>query len=100
MELEEVIGLGASAAGIFRLVPAQATNADSAIYAVIDVDRDTAGAYRIDESIAGSRSTTSGGCGGFSTGNLSDLGFGAYLAMVTTQIVRCAETARARIKKQ
>jgi hypothetical protein len=99
-ELESVISMGATAAGIFRLTPDQATTADSAIYAILDVERDSTGAYRIEHRVASSRLKTSGGCGGSGTGSLGDLAFGAFLAGVTNHVVQCAATARERLSRK
>ena len=99
-ELYEVVEMGASAAGVFRLAPEQATKVDSSLYAVLDVTRDVSGQYRIEESIAGSLSTDRSSCRGSSTGKLDDLAFGAYLATVTTRLARCAKRGRSEIGKR
>src|SRR5437868_2251977 len=52
--LLSIIALASSAGGAFALTPANATPADSAVYAVLDLTRDAAGNYRIAESTAGS----------------------------------------------
>lgn len=95
-ELDQVVHIGASGAEAFRLTPDQATTADSTLFAVIDVNRDASGQYRIAESISGSLVTHPDNCRGFSTGKLDDLAFGAYLATVTTRLVRCAQHAHSR----
>jgi len=97
-ELEGAVDLASNGAGLFRLTPEQATATDSLIYAVLDVDRDSSGAYRIETSIAGLRSKNSRNCEGHSTGSLPDLTFGAYLAVTTSQLVRCAEATRAQLR--
>ena len=97
-EVERAVDLASSAAGFFRLTPQQALTTDSSIYAILDVDRDSSGAYRIETSIAGLHSRNSRNCEGHSTGILPDLEFGAYLAMTTSQLVRCAEGMRAALE--
>jgi hypothetical protein len=99
-ELEVAVSMGANVGGAFRLAPQQSTPADSAIYAILVVDRDSSGAYRVEHSITGSRSGTSGNCSGAGNGYLSDLGFGAFLAVTTTQLVQCAQNARARLRTE
>jgi hypothetical protein len=99
-ELYEVVDMGASAAGVFRITPEQATTGDSALYAIVDVTRDASGQYTIEESIAGSLLTGRSSCRGSSTGKLDDLAFGAYLATVTARLVRCAKRDRPQIGKQ
>jgi hypothetical protein len=99
-ELYGVVQLGASAAELFQLTPEQATTADSTLYAILDVTRDASGQYSIEKSISGSRATGSRSCSGSATGKLDDLTFGAYLATVTTQLVRCAKHAWSQIDKR
>jgi hypothetical protein len=99
-ELEQVVHIGASGAEVFSLTPDQATTADSTLFAVIRVNRDASGQYRIEESISGSLVTHPNNCRGCSTGTLDDLAFGAYLATVTTRLVRCAQHAHSRSGKQ
>jgi len=99
-ELEQAVDIGTNGAGLFRLTPGQATTTDSAIYAILNVDRDSSGAYRMETSIAGLRSGNSRNCEGHSTGSLPDLQFGAYLAVTTSQLVRCAEAMRAQLRSR
>jgi hypothetical protein len=99
-ELDEVVRIGASGAEVFPLTPDRATTTDSTVFAVIDVNRDSSGQYRIEESISGSLVTHPDNCRGFSTGKLDDLAFGAYLATITTRLVRCAQHAHSRSGKQ
>jgi len=89
-----VIGMASSSSGAFALSPGNATSADSAVYAVMNVTRDAQGNYRIDRSIAGSTIKSSGNCRGSATGSADDMGFGAYLALETQKLVRCAQRAR------
>jgi len=98
--VEQAVHEGASIAGVFRLSPDQATAADSTLYAIIDVQRDAAGQYRIEQSIAGSRVAHPQNCRGYSTGsNSDDLTFGSFLAVVSANLARCAHQARLSIAK-
>ncbi len=89
-----IIGMAASAGGAFALDESNATPADSAIYAVMNVKRDAEGNYRFDESIAGSKVKATEGCRGYSTGSNDDMGFGAYLALEIQKLVRCVQQVR------
>jgi hypothetical protein len=92
--LRSIIGMGSIAGGVFALTPNNATAADSAFFAVMNLTRDAAGNYRIDRSIAGAKVRTPDNCRGYSTGSADDMGFGAYLALETQKIVRCVQNAR------
>ena len=98
-QVEQAVAEGASAAQVFRLSPGQATAADSTLYAIIDVERDAAGQYRIEQSISGSLVKHPENCRGYSTGSGDDLTFGAFLAVVSAQLARCAHQARLSIAK-
>jgi hypothetical protein len=97
-ELGMVVSIGANSGGAFRLTPNQATSADSAVYGVIVVERDSSGEYRIEQSLQGSRVTNSRNCSGYGTGSGDDLQFGAFLAIESAQLARCAQSFRERIR--
>ncbi len=94
--LLSIVALAASAGGAFALMPANATSADSAVYAVLDLTRDASGNYRIAESTAGSRAQQPDYCEAEMTGGADDLAFGALLALETEKLVRCAHRALGR----
>jgi hypothetical protein len=96
-QVEQAVRQGASSAEVFPLSPDQATTADSTLYAIIDVQRDAAGQYRIEKSIGGSLVKHSQNCGGYSTGSADDLTFGAFLAVESANLARCAHQARLSI---
>jgi hypothetical protein len=91
----QIASMGASAGGAFALDSRNATTADSALYAVIDLRRDAQGNYRVERSTAGSMVKPGDNCRGVSTGRLDDMGFGAYLALETQKLVRCVQNGRA-----
>jgi hypothetical protein len=86
--------MGAMAGGAFALTPDNATEADSAIYAVLNVRLDAEGNYRVDQSLAGSRVKSPDNCRGYSTGVGDDMSFGAHLALEAQKLVRCVQGAR------
>lgn len=92
--IQSIIGMAAGAGGAFALTPQNATASDSSVYAVLNVSRDASGNYRIDESLAGSGVKAADNCRGYSTGGSDDMGFGAFLALRTEALVRCAQNAR------
>ena len=92
-ELRAVVGMGANAAGVFALSLAGATARDSLFYAVVQVERDAAGTYRIATRLAGERARASA-CVSSATGQSRDLTFGAFLATAVTRLVRCAQEQR------
>jgi hypothetical protein len=98
-QVEQAVSEGASIAEVFRLSPDQATAADSTLYAIIDVQRDAAGQYRIETSLGGSLAKHSQNCSGYSTGSADDLTFGAFLAAESANLARCAHQARLSIAK-
>jgi hypothetical protein len=63
------------------------------LYAVVEVERDAAGSYRLRTGLAGPRAAA-GACAGTASGHGSDMTFGAFLAVQVTQLVRCAQTQR------
>ena len=99
LELREVVAIGATQGGAFRLTPDQATFADSVLYAIIDVDRDASGNHRIETRAIGS-GTTLPDCAGVSTGRGSAMTFGAILATTTAQLAQCAQRTRRRMTRQ
>ena len=92
-QLRGVVDVGASAAAVFALPLASATARDSLFYAVVEVERDAAGTYRIETRLAGPRAPAAA-CRGSMTGHLDDLTFGAFLATQVAQLVRCAHARR------
>lgn len=99
-ELGAVVELGAYSGGAFRLTPDNATSADSAIYVVLVVERDSSGEYRIERSLRDSRFPDSRNCSGYGTGSADDLQFGAILAVEAAHLVRCAQHARERARNK
>jgi len=93
-ELMSVIDMGSITGGAFALTPSNATAADSAIYAVMNVTRDADGNYRIEQSIAGATVRSPDNCRASGTGVANDMGFGAFLALQTMKLVRCVQHAR------
>jgi hypothetical protein len=91
----EIAAMGTSSGGAFALNSRNATTADSALYGVIDLTRDSQGNYRIEQSTAGSMVKPGDDCRSVSTGRLDDMGFGAYLALATQKLVRCVQNERA-----
>lgn len=89
-----VVGMAASSGGAFGLTPTNATPADSTIYAVMSIRRDSQRNYRIDRSMMGSKVRSPDNCRGYSTATLDDMSFGAYLALETQKLVRCVQAAR------
>ena len=89
-----IVSTAASASGAFALNPSNATEADSAVYAVMSVRRDAQGNYRLDQSIAGAKVKSPDNCRGYSTGTADDMSFGATLALETQKLVRCVQRAR------
>jgi hypothetical protein len=98
-QVEQAVHEGASIAEVFRLSPDQATAADSTLYAIIDVQRDSAGQYRIEQSISGSLAKHTQNCQSYLTGSADDLTFGAFMAVVSAHLARCAHQARLSIAK-
>jgi hypothetical protein len=98
-QVEQAVHEGASIAEVFRLSPDQAMAADSTLYAILDVQRDAAGQYRIEQSISGSLVKDPQTCRNYSTGSADDLTFGAYVAAVSANLARCAHHARLSIAK-
>jgi hypothetical protein len=88
-----IVSMASSAGGVFALTPSNATSADSAVYAVMNVTRDAAN-YRIDQSIAGAKVRSPDNCRGYSTGSSDDMAFGAQLPLETQKLVRCVQYAR------
>ena len=93
-QILQIVGMGAIAAGAFALSPDNATPTDSAIYAITAVTRDAEGNYRVEQRMAGSKVKSPDNCGGFSTGALDDMSFGAHLALESWRLVRCVQNAR------
>jgi hypothetical protein len=89
-----IVAVASNASGAFALDRTNATTADSAIYAVLTVQRDLEGNYRFDRSMAGSKLRATDNCRGYSTGRADEMGFGAFLALETQQLVRCVQRAR------
>ncbi|HJU74236.1 MAG TPA: hypothetical protein VJ717_10860 [Gemmatimonadaceae bacterium] len=92
-ELRLVVELGALTADVFALSLAAATARDSTFYAVVQVERDAAGSYRLGTHLAGERAPPHA-CVTTATGHASDLTFGAFLATQVTHLVRCAQSRR------
>jgi hypothetical protein len=86
--------MAATSSGAFALDPTNATTADSALYAVMAVKRDTEGNYRFDRSMAGSKLKATDNFRGYSSGRGDDMSLGAYLALETQKLVRCVQRAR------
>jgi hypothetical protein len=92
-EVRAVVDLGAAAAGVFALSLAAASARDSMFYAVVQVERDAVGTYRVATHLAGGRAPADA-CVTTATGHAGDLTFGAFLATAVTHLVRCAQTRR------
>jgi hypothetical protein len=93
-EVLTVVGMAAGLGGAYALTPTNATLADSTIYAVMSISRDSQRNYRIDQGMMGSKVRSPDNCRGYSTGRLDDMAFGAYLALETQKLVRCVQAAR------
>ena len=93
-EVLTIVAMAASSGGAFALTPTNATPADSTIYAVMSLRRDSRGNSRLDQSMMGSNVRSPDNCRGYSTGRGDDMSFGAYLALETQKLVRCVQKAR------
>ncbi len=91
------VGLAGAQVGITVLPLDRAAAADSALYAVLEVARDTAGGYRFVTFLAGPRAPRPPAvdvCRSSAAGTLGDITFGAYLAGEVVQLTRCTQARR------
>jgi hypothetical protein len=93
-QLLAAVGLGADAAGLFALPLDRATRVDSALYGVVEVERGTDGAFRIDTRLAGVRARRTNACRSGATGSDGEVAFGASLAVHVMRLARCAQRER------
>jgi hypothetical protein len=92
-----VVAAGVAAAGAHFVALERASVADSAIYGVLDIERD-AGAYRIALRLVGRSAPPGGRCASQATGGAPDLLFGAILATEVAEFARCARSGSPAVR--